>query len=418
MGILSNLKKKFKDLFIKTTLSISNNKYKITIGGVMTLSVLMILLGYLNMYGITITTSGNITCGKYCTSYFNISITNYSLCFASNFKLYFDDASKLDSYTLLENGHPINLAGKCLNIGTHQFQLNGIKKMPTDTVKWGINYGNVNIDPLWLGTENYTDYTYNTNTTCIGKVCTVAIGGSYALDVDGQWKTIDQAKSLKNSSVQCNVNSDGKDLATCLDWNTTFITVNLTTTNSLSIAPIPVKVWIPNYTNSSDYHKGALLSNTNVSVTKASSSIQTLPFGLDYVLEYGADSTTITLNESNGGNVGDGSVYGYTSYVNYNFGKCTGMYIDMGGTYNRRIFILWNMTVVPAGSTITNANMSLFMRTAPTSSRTYNALNTSQMNTTGTTYWNEGTLGSSDAIGGSCGSGANCNLDHNRKSVV
>ena len=153
MGILSNLKKKFKNFFSKAKLTISNNKKKITIGGALSLSALTILLLSLNMYGIILTTSGNIVCGKYCNSTFNISVANYSLCFASDFKLYFDDVSKLDSYTLLNlsNGQPINLAGKCLNIGLHQFQLNGVKKNPTDTVKWGINYGGKNIDPYWYG---------------------------------------------------------------------------------------------------------------------------------------------------------------------------------------------------------------------------------------------------------------------------
>jgi hypothetical protein len=256
-----------------------------------------------------------------------------------------------------------------------------------------------------------SNYTYNTNTTCVGKVCTVAIGGSYALD-GSTWKTIDKAKSLKNSSVQCDVNSDGSDIATCLDWNTSFITVNLTQANALSIVQIPVKVWIPNYTKSSDYHQGTLVSNINVSVSRSSSTTRAISFAIGDVLEYGANSTTITLNESNSGNLGDTEVKTQSSPY-YNWGASAT--ITIASNLEADLFFLWNMSVVPAGSTISNVNMSAYISAASGYTTTIDtAYNTSPMNTTGTSYWNEGTLSNTY-----CGSGPatplypQCNLDHN-----
>lgn len=117
------------------------------------------------------------------------------------------------------------------------------------------------------------------------------------------------------------------------------------------------------------------------------------------------DDPVITLNETNGGNVGDATVA--QSGVNTNYGAYNILQF-YNSTLTQRTFLLWNMSVIPAGSTITNANLSLYIYIAPSSTIYAEAYNTSPMNTTGTTYWNEGTL-----LYYSCGSGINCNLDHN-----
>lgn len=87
-----------------------------------------------------------------------------------------------------------------------------------------------------------------------------------------------------------------------------------------------------------------------------------------------ADALTITLNESNGGNVGD-------AYVrNDATGKIYGNVATMGliaYSATRKDFILWNLSVIPAGATITNANFSLNMTSAPSASRIYQVFNTS-----------------------------------------
>lgn len=269
------------------------------------------------------------------------------------------------------------------------------------------SFADVSKEPI---EKTITTYDYNTMTVCNGKNCTATIGGSYAYDVDGKWKPIDDAKSLKNSSVQCSVNSDGVNIAKCLDWNTTSITVNLSNKNILSVTDIPIKIYTPNitkdeYEKTGDYKKDYIVkSSVNLSFASKEVKTQVIPFSLGDILEFGSNSTTITLNESNGGNVGDTRTRQDSPTLNY--GAINRIYVMSYLTNNYRLFILWNMSIIPAGSTITNANLSMYMYGIPSSSRNINAYNTSPMNTTGTTYWNEGTLQGADC-------GTKCNLDQN-----
>jgi hypothetical protein len=115
---------------------------------------------------------------------------------------------------------------------------------------------------------------------------------------------------------------------------------------------------------------------------------------------------TIILNETNGGNIGDAYTYSYST--TYNTGKENTINVGYYGARPTiwRSFLLWDLSSIPAGATITNANMSLY--DIRNDNQYILAYNTSPMNTTGTSYWNEGTLSTA-----SCGSGVNCNLDHN-----
>jgi hypothetical protein len=85
---------------------------------------------------------------------------------------------------------------------------------------------------------------------------------------------------------------------------------------------------------------------------------------------------TITLNESNSGNVGDSFTNSSDTSVNYgsNYSLIVNSYTGGGVA---RVFLLFNMSVIPSSATITDANLSLYMFVAPTNSRTYNAYNTS-----------------------------------------
>lgn len=114
---------------------------------------------------------------------------------------------------------------------------------------------------------------------------------------------------------------------------------------------------------------------------------------------------TITLNESNGGNVGDAEVD--SNHVTYNYGAYQYIHAGFDGGVITRTFILWNLSVVPAGSTITNANMSL-LSWGGTSGGWLLAYNTSLYNSTGAGPWVEGGAGTS---GGACGT--RCDLTQN-----
>jgi hypothetical protein len=229
-----------------------------------------------------------------------------------------------------------------------------------------------------------SNYTYNTNTTCVGKVCTVAIGGSFALD-GSVWKTINEAKSLKNSSVQCSVQSDGMNLAYCFDWNTTSITVNLSSNRTINAVPVPLKLWHPTYLADDTFNSTVLKSNVSLSfVSKADVKTQTIPFTLGDILEFGQNSTTITMNETNGGNIGDSYVVSTSATTNY--GITTTLAIGLDSSTIQISYLKFNISSIPASSTINSAILRLY-RTS-----TSNNSQTSDVRYVNLTTWNEGTL--------------------------
>jgi len=113
---------------------------------------------------------------------------------------------------------------------------------------------------------------------------------------------------------------------------------------------------------------------------------------------------TITLNDTNGGNVGDAGVDSVAP--TYNYGTDTVIFVESYSAENGRTFLLWNLSVIPAGATITNANLFLYMISPTGVSRTYNAYNTSLYNSTGAGPWVEGTVNSIDC-------GTRCALTQN-----
>ncbi len=98
---------------------------------------------------------------------------------------------------------------------------------------------------------------------------------------------------------------------------------------------------------------------------------------------------TITLNESNSGNVGDSFTNSSDTGVNYGTLLNLSVRSYTSGDV-RRVFLLFNLSVIPSSATITDANLSLYMFVAPSNSRTYSAYNTSNSWTeTGITQSNQ-----------------------------
>ena len=149
------------------------SKKKIFIYGSGSISALFILLLSLSFYGITVTTSGNITC-SHCVSYFNITLQNYSLCLGSTFKgVWFDNESKLINQSLYKadmrykRDNPARwklyelLPNTCLDPGkTHEFMIVADKKNPYEDVEWSTGYGLVTKGPMWYGGKLTTVKTY------------------------------------------------------------------------------------------------------------------------------------------------------------------------------------------------------------------------------------------------------------------
>jgi hypothetical protein len=363
-----------------------------------TLGALML---YLESQGVPTSHSGDMICGgdKTCYGYFNFTVpakvTNYlgevtnitALCFGNNLRVVLTNPEKVNGLGLYKadkryradnpaRWKPFNFTGSCIPTGENEFMINATKDLYS-IVKWAIE--GTDIDPKWIG-ENVsaiTTYDYNSVTECIGKTCTATIGGSYAYD-NGQWKSIDEAKSLKNSSVKCSVKSDGMNIANCLDWNTTSITVNLSNKNILSIVSIPIKVYAPNVTKNvseltGDYKKDYLIkSSANLSfLSKNDVKTRVIPFALGDILEFGENSTTITLNYT----TGKGYVFNNTQSATWNdIHDATGgtsastSYLFVGcrwdTIYTRSIsrgFIPLNSSIIPDDAVLLNVTFSFYI---------------------------------------------------------
>lgn len=137
---------------------------KVIIYGTGSLAALFLLLLTFQNYGIQIETSPDIICGTNCTSYFNISVTNYSLCFNKNFTFYTTPETPVYIYKAdnrYSKTNPArwklyNLTGKCLTPGKYEFKIMG-NKPANETIKWGVSYGK-EVDPIWYG---YTPKTFS-----------------------------------------------------------------------------------------------------------------------------------------------------------------------------------------------------------------------------------------------------------------
>lgn len=132
------------------------NKKRITISGVGTILAIFSLLYGMSNYGVTITASPDIICAGTCISYINVTLDNYSVCFAKTIKGIYSDKTITYELYRMDNAtwKPFTFSGSCLTSGTtHQFKLVGHKD-PYTTVKWGIGIGFSNLDPIWYSANS------------------------------------------------------------------------------------------------------------------------------------------------------------------------------------------------------------------------------------------------------------------------
>lgn len=203
------------------TKKITTSTKKIWIYGSGSLLAFFILLAGLSFYGVSVTTSGDITCLDKCESYFNISLQDYALCFGSTFrgvylepevpievyyretieenpKTYYCKASNLTEYCFKLSTPSNNISTRCYynesattkykvcNTGwvkqtnyiikwnpynftantcldrnkIHEFKLVGYKK-PSQTIKWGLDLEGKDVDPFWYGVPDPSTTYYN-----------------------------------------------------------------------------------------------------------------------------------------------------------------------------------------------------------------------------------------------------------------
>jgi hypothetical protein len=123
------------------------------ISGSLTLLGLIAVL--VSIPGVTVTTSGDITCSTECVSYFNLTSKTYNLCFNVTQLIETFPNTKTELYiwnSSKRKWQPFNLTNTCLKGTTkRQFKVVG-HKQPLQSVKWWSKSLNIP-DPVWKGVD-------------------------------------------------------------------------------------------------------------------------------------------------------------------------------------------------------------------------------------------------------------------------
>ena len=154
--------------------------------------------------------------------------------------------------------------------------------------------------------------------------------------------------------------------------------LNMTFSYGSGPAHAPSQVVIDSATPPTTTTTTTTTSTTTTTTVPATTTTTTLPT---------TTLLTITLNESNGGNVGD--TYTGLEYPGNTHPTSTWLYFGPW-TYTYRAYFLFNLAVLPQNAVILNANLSLFIVTDYSSSRSFSAsaYNSSNSWTENSLTWN------------------------------
>lgn len=346
-------------------------------------SIVSLLLYLSTIPGVSIQASEDIRCAGTpvdpCVSYFNITSTNYTLKFYnSTSRLSF--SPQIKNYTIYrfvnsrwrEVAFPINMTKGIL----YRFKLVGYKVNPSDTVKWGVRSGDVEIDPYWLGTETVT-YAPASETHCNEGKCWIALySGNRFVYEDNVWKKVEDAKSLKSAYQKVYLEKDKDFDIDVLDVNYTSLELNLTfnssnwqdypecadsKTNDIKCdfkLTVKEDVW-----NGTDFNKVETkfqykYQEKNGVKVDLKYTQKGNPLNKEYT--FGGNSTTIKLQTANTENLEDTQVKSTAPTTNY--GSDTALRIIQGGEFIPRysVYIKFNISSIPLGQTIDNATLYLY----------------------------------------------------------
>ncbi len=201
------------------------------------------------------------------------------------------------------------------------------------------------------------EYTRGTERTCKDGICSLVIhSGTRFVQEDGIWKDIKEAKSLKNSGIQCNVYKDNPTDPTvqCVDWNYTNIKLRIQPTKT-GITPIRITFKNGTERSKTDYNFDRIDIFTEVSLTRENI--------IGHIIKVGDASTTISLNDTTT-NLEDTWIN--KDQANNNQDEVAGILIDKCGVCNRirTIWMIWNISGVPNDQVIDKATFYAWQFTA------------------------------------------------------
>lgn len=235
---------------------------------------------------------------------------------------------------------------------------------------------NVSLDPE----SEKVAYTPSTYTTCSNGICNkVLYSGTRFVFEDEQWKKIEEARSLKDKGFNAVYLEKDPDLIIdVIDFNYTSITYKTRVNENKINEQIPIRIykqdslfdineWKEKNPNKELAWKDKVIKQsekTNIFDTESEEFKETIPFGLDYYLEFGANSTVIILQDADTENLGDSYVRGQPDTEDTNYGNSESlkiMYRGVGYKRPERIFIMFDIASIPADSTIDNATLHLYL---------------------------------------------------------
>jgi hypothetical protein len=239
------------------------------------------------------------------------------------------------------------------------------------------------------------EYTPTTRTECSGGVCNQVLysGIRYTYE-DKIWKPIEEARSLKGSGIDCIVQEDGEHIASCLDWNYSSITLEVSKKGSGSA---PIRVLREDTERSLETGKkefeevkreNYVFDNSLFGLLKDKKQV-VVNANYGEVVHFGEHSTTITLQDADTENLGDSFIRGPSS-SDLNFGSAINIYTRSGSTYDERAFLKFNLSVVPTNN-ISSSTLNLYLGyILGSSSRTIRVYNTSLNTSNSTAPWSIG----------------------------
>lgn len=196
-----------------------------------------------------------------------------------------------------------------------------------------------------------TQYTPSTKTVCEAGLCWTSINpGTRYVAEDGVWKTVETARSLKNTAIQCVIHEDGVTRAECIDYNLTSITMNLTPKKGARIA-VPVRIVDGDVED---------LNLRRTVIVEQNGTLLTIPYDGRSV-HLGAESTVVTLEDKNTEIIEDTYLQADTPSTNY--GSTELLHLKESGFSQERYGIIkFNTSVIPNNRQVTNATLTFWYK--------------------------------------------------------
>ena len=201
------------------------------------------------------------------------------------------------------------------------------------------------------------EYTPTSETSCFDGVCNkVLYSGTRNVYEDKRWKRIEDARSLKNSGIECLVDSDEKNLVECIDWNLTSISLKLEQ-DSVSIfnRKVPLKV----YSMAEDgiyYIKSEVDFNFNLFSNSKEEDVSDFNYG--DIIHFGEKSTTIKLSDANTDIMDDAEVFSQAPHEEQGADDNLDILVDY-----KHIISRVNLSEVPVASTILDSTFCMYLET-------------------------------------------------------